>query len=238
MKKLFFVLIAAFSLINMAHAQPVVNDPLAEKRTVGSFHAIDVSTGIEVFLSEGSTEELAVSASAVEYRDKIITRLENGILRIYFENKLNINTKHVQRELKVYVSFKNIDKIEASTGSRVKIMDVLKSPELIIHATEGAEINGKVSSAHLQVKQNTGSRITLEGDAASFEGEGDTGSKFTGAELITNSCHVKVSTGAIISINADKELSAKANTGGVIRYKGSPEMKEINRNTGGVITKI
>ncbi len=46
---------------------------MAQVRKVSGFHAIKVSTGIKVYLSQG-TEAVAVSASKEEYRDKIIAR--------------------------------------------------------------------------------------------------------------------------------------------------------------------
>ena len=67
----------------MAVAQKTINDPNVEKRTVSSFHGIDVGTGIELMLTEGSTEALAVSAAKTEFRDKIATQVENGVLKIY-----------------------------------------------------------------------------------------------------------------------------------------------------------
>ena len=36
------------------------------------------ATGIKLMLSEGNTEEVAVSADKPEYRDKIVTKVENG----------------------------------------------------------------------------------------------------------------------------------------------------------------
>jgi hypothetical protein len=52
------------------------------------------------------------------------------------------------------------------------------------------------------------------------------------------SCNAKASTGAGISITAQKELSVKANTGGFVKYKGEASVKEIRTNTGGSVTKI
>jgi len=68
--------------------------------------------------------------------------------------------------------------------------------------------------------------------------EGDTGSMFKGSNLRTDNCNAKTSTGAGIYIQVDKELYAKANTGGFLKYKGNAGVKEIVTHTGGSVKKI
>lgn len=239
MKKFFlcFFLIAVTGLA--LSAQKTVNDPNAEKRSVGSFHGIEVSTGIELTLTRGNTEEVAVSASAIEYRDKIETRVENGILKIHYETKTgSINKKNETKGLKAWVSYKSLDKLYATTGAEVKIEGVLEAASLDMKANTGAEIAGKVDAGTLKLDQDTGSKVNLSGKAGKLEVEGSTGSKFTGDELSTTTCDVRVSTGARITVNAEKELQVKASTGGSVKYKGSAGIREIRTNTGGTVSKI
>ena len=63
MKKTFLFLSLFVGLITTSFAQRTINDANAEKRTVGSFHGIEVATGIELTLTKGDNEEVAVSAS-------------------------------------------------------------------------------------------------------------------------------------------------------------------------------
>lgn len=239
MKKLFLSFFAVAIAATAVLAQKTINDPNAEKRTVSSFHGIEVGTGIELNLTEGNTEEVAVSASTTEFRDKIVTRVENGILKIQYETKMgSINKKKESKDLKAYVSYKTLDLLHATTGAEVKINGVLKSSSLDMKANTGALVDGEVDIAALKVSQNTGSKITLSGKAEKLDIDGDTGSKFKGEEMSTSNCNVTVSTGAIVSVKAEKELQAKANTGGVIKYKGNASIKEIKTNTGGSVTRI
>ena len=102
---------------------------------MSSFHGIEVATGIELILTEGSTEEVAVSAATSEFRDKIVTKVENGILKIYYENKLGaINTKKENKKLKAYVSYKTLDRLNANTGAEVEIKGTLKASSMKMNA--------------------------------------------------------------------------------------------------------
>lgn len=238
MQKLF---LSMFALVMSAAlmAQKTVNDPNAEKRTVGSFHGIEVGTGIELTLTQGNTEEVAVSASKPEYRERIVTKVENGVLKIQYDNKIgSINKKKESKDLKAYVSFKTLDVLHANTGAEVDIAGSIKSNNLDIKANTGALIEGEVDVTTLKVSLNTGSKINLSGRADNLTVDGDTGSKFKGEELNTSNCNVTVSTGAIITVSAEKELQVKANTGGVVRYKGNATIREFKTNTGGSVSKI
>jgi len=231
----FFALVFSFSLM----AQKTINDPNAEKRTVGSFHGIEVGTGIELTLTQGNTEEVAVSAAKTEHRDRIVTKVEKGILKIHYDSKMGaVNKKKESKNLKAYVSFKTLDLLNANTGADVDIVGSIKSNSLDINANTGALIDGEVDVTTLKVSQNTGSKINLSGRASNLTVDGDTGSKFKGEDMTTSNCNVTVSTGAIVSVKAEKELQVKANTGGVVRYKGNASIKEIKTNTGGTVSKI
>lgn len=239
MKKIIlsFLLMAGF--IAPAFAQKTINDPNAEKRSISGFHGIDVATGIELTLTSGNTEEVAVSASNIEFRDKIVTRVENGVLKIHYETKLGaINKRNETKGLKAYVSYKTLDHLNVNTGAEVNIIGTLSSSSFDLEANTGGLVKGSININTLKVSQNTGSKITLSGKADKLEIEGDTGSKFLGEELNVASCNVQVSTGAGVYISVEKEMSVRANTGGYIKYKGSAGIRDIKTNTGGSVSKI
>ena len=239
MKKVFlFVLVVGTSFGSLL-AQKTINDANAEKRNVGSFHGINVATGIKLMLTEGNAEEVAVSAATTEYRDKIITKVENGILRIYYENHLGaINKRKENKDLKAYVSYKTLDQLNANTGAQVQIEGTLKSASMKMNVNTGATVKGAVNINDLQVDQNTGSVITLTGDAGKIDVDGDTGSMFKGIDLKTDNCDARASTGAGIYITVSKELNASTNTGGYVKYKGDAGIREIKTHTGGSVSKI
>ncbi len=239
MKKLILSLLVSTIACTAILAQKTINDPNVEKRTVSGFHGIEVGTGIELIIVEGSVEELAVSAATAEFRDKIVAKVENGILKIYYESKIkSVNKMKESKNLKAYVSYKSLDQLQATTGAEVKINGVLKSSSLEMKINTGALVKGEVDINTLKVIQNTGSKITLTGKVAKLIVDGSTGSKFKGDEMSTADCQVIVSTGALVAVNAEKELVVKANTGGNVRYKGNAIKKEIKRSTGGSVTKI
>jgi len=238
MKNVCLSLLLICSFYNLL-AQKTISDANAEKRDVSGFHGINVATGIKLIISEGETEQVVVSADRLEYREKIITRVEKGILKIYYENKFGaINDRKEKKELKAYVSYKMLDELDANTGAQVEIDGTLKSTSLKMSVNTGAIIKGAVKTDDLVVDQNTGSVITLTGETAKLDVDGDTGSMFKGIDLKTDNCSVRISTGAGVYITVQKELYVRASTGGFVKYKGDAGVREIKSNTGGSVSKI
>src|SRR5688572_24956333 len=120
MKRIFFLFLIVCS--SSAFGQKtVINDKNAEPRNVKGFHAIKVSDGIDLYLSYGD-EAAAVSASEIKYRDRIKTEVENGVLKIWYDRDLSNQLVYTnKRNLRVYVSYKNLDALTASAGSDVLV---------------------------------------------------------------------------------------------------------------------
>lgn len=238
MKRIFTILIAVLTCC-VAFSQKTIHDANAEKRTVSNFHGIHVATGVELILTSGTTQEVAVSAATPEFRDRIVTRVEGGILHIEYDSKAKApNTRKQKKDLKAYVSYTTLDVLNAHTGAQVKIEGVLKTRSLKMEVHTGAEVDGEIDIEDLSVDQGTGSDVTFNGEAEKLTVEGDTGSMFHGIDLKTSHCTVTASTGAGIYITVNKELNVKANTGGYVKYKGEAGIREIKTNSGGQVKRI
>jgi len=238
MKKLFVLLFIVSGFVSFAQNESVVNDPNAEKRTLDeSFSSISVSDGVTLYLSKGNEESIAVSASDPKYMERYKTEVDNGVLKIYYDNK-GINwTGGDKRKLKAYVSFKSLQKILASAGSMVSMKTVLKENEMELIFTSGSGFKGEVDINDLTAAVNSGAEIEMTGKAEKTKLEASSGAIFKGYELITDYCEAKASSGGGVRINVNKELSVKANSGGGIRYKGTGVIKDMNVNSGGVVKK-
>jgi hypothetical protein len=162
MKKLLFLTVCtSISLLSIAQNSKVINDKNAETRNVKGFHAIEISSGIDLYLSQGN-EAVAVSAPDIKYRDRIKTAVENGVLKIYMEHK-GPHWGGSDLNLRAYVSFAKLDELKASGGSDVFIQDLLKSDKLDINLSGGSDLKGKLDLHDLSIDQSGGSDVDVSG---------------------------------------------------------------------------
>ncbi len=237
MKKIFLSFIALLSLQLFAQ-EVVLNDANAEKRTLAaSFSAITVSDGIELFLTQGGSESVAVSASDAKYIERLKTEVVDGTLKIYYDNKAMVWNSNEKRKLRAYVSFKNLEQLKGSSGSDVKMKSVLAVDNLKMHFSSGAQFTGELDVKELEVSQNSGSEVITTGKVDNLKTDLSSGAIFKGYDLSVNFCDAKASSGGEVRITVNKELAAKASSGGSIRYKGDGVVKDINVSSGGSVKK-
>ena len=103
MKKIILAGLALFSLF-AGYSQ---TDENLQTRNVAGFQSIEISGGIDLYLSSGP-ESVAVSASSTSIRDHIITEVVNGTLRIHMEKNWFHDFGNTKR--KAYVSIHQIKK--------------------------------------------------------------------------------------------------------------------------------
>ncbi|MES2850676.1 MAG: head GIN domain-containing protein [Bacteroidota bacterium] len=237
MKKILFSLLTLLSLHSFAQ-DVVVNDDNAVQRTLsGPFNAINVSDGIDLFITQGGTESVAVSASDNKYLDRLKTEVVDGTLKIYYSDNSMVWNSNGKRKLKAYVSFKNLESLKASSGSDVRGKSVLTLDNLKMHFSSGAQFTGEVDIKMLEVSENSGAEVNVTGKAENLKTDLNSGAMFKGYDLSVNYCDAKATSGAEVRITVNKELAAKANSGGSIKYKGEGVVKDINVNSGGSVKR-
>lgn len=237
MKQLFLFLFTLISLHSFAQDN-TINDANAEKRTLsGSFNSIEVSDGVDLYLTQGNEEAIAVSAADEKYMERFKTEVNNGTLKIYYDSKGISWIGGDKRKLKAYVSFKTLEKLHASSGASVNTKSTLTVSKLVCSFNSGAQFNGTVAITQLEVSQSSGSSVEISGKTNELKVDVSSGAIFKGYDLEVDFCDAKATSGGGIRTNVNKELTAKANSGGGIRYKGTAVIKDLNVSSGGQVKK-
>ncbi|WP_425077028.1 head GIN domain-containing protein [Psychroserpens sp. S379A] len=195
------------------------------------FNTISANEGLDVYLTQGDTEGIRVQADE-NLQDIILTEVENGVLKIHTKE----NISHAASK-KVIVNFKTIDKISASSGSDLTSTSVITADELEVYTSSGSDAKLDVKVNHLVCESSSGSDLKISGTTHTLRAEASSGSDIKAANLKAVSTMAKASSGADISVNTSKELTASANSGGDIKYYGNPEKVEKNDGPSGSIKK-
>ena len=230
MKKIFLSASLFLSgIFAFAQNGKVINDKNAEKRNVSGFHAVSISNGIDLYISQGD-EAVAVSASDIDYRNRIKTEVENGVLKIYIENH-GLHWNSDNKKMKVYVSCKDIDRLHASGGSDVFVEGTIKGSNLDIMLSGGSDLTGRIDVSDLSLNQSGGSDASVSGTVVNLKVHSSGGSDFHGYDLSSDNCTIDASGGSDAEVTVNKQLDADAGGGSDIHYKGAGVLR--NSHTGG-----
>ncbi len=203
-----------------------------EKRTLTEpFTAIHASEGLDVYLTQGDRQDITVEADE-NLLNIIVTEVVDNTLKIHC--KENIGRSKSQ---KVMVTFSDISKIISTSGSDVYSTNTISVEQLELKSTSGSDMKVDVNTAILNCKSTSGSDLKISGKTDRLIAEATSGSDIKAENLIAQSSQVKATSGADITVNTQKELTAKASSGGDIRYYGNPEKVEKSDNVSGSIRK-
>jgi hypothetical protein len=234
MKKIVSLVLAAF-LLATGFAQKTIRDANAEARNVQGFHAIEVSGGINLYLANGD-EAVAVSANDKDIRDRIKTEVRDGVLKIYYDWKRGVKLNLKGTSLKAYVSFKTLDRLVASGGADVKMDGTIKSGNLKMDVSGGADLSARVEAGNLTLDQSGGADVNLTGTVTDLKIEASGGSDFSGYDLIADNCIIHASGGSDVEITVNKEFYAEASGAADVTWKGKATVKGTKANGAGSVS--
>ncbi len=236
MNKIIFSAALLFaSIFSFAQDSKLINDKNAQKRNVSGFHAVKISNGIDLYLSQGD-EAVAISATDIEVRDRIKTVVENGVLRIYIESE-GFHWNWGNQHMKAYVSTKTLDILEASGGSDVFTETVIKSEKLTVHLSGGSDLKGQFNVTDLNFHQSGGSDVNISGNVINLKIDASGGSDFHGYDLATDFCNIDASGGSDMHVTVNKELNVSASGGSDVYYKGNGVIRKMNSSGSSSISK-
>jgi hypothetical protein len=194
------------------------------------FTKIKVSTGLDLYISQGSRNEITVEADE-NLQDIIMTEVRDGVLKIYSEKNI-----WRAKARKIYVTISNLEEITATSGSDVYAKETLKVNDIKISATSGADIRISVDANTVETNSTSGSGIEISGIANNHNSKATSGSSIDGYELRSKNANAKVTSGADINIYASESINAKASSGGDIDFKGNPKKVNKKSSSGGSVS--
>ncbi|MFC3159650.1 protein of unknown function [Chryseobacterium arachidis] len=227
-----------------------------EFRNVGNFSGIHVSTGLVVNFTQENPTSVRVVADADKLQ-YIVTKVEDGVLKVYVDNKGQKNLKF--KNININVSSPKINTIKTSSGAIFNAVENIRENNLTVDVSSGSVVNGSFTvSEKANVELSSGAVINSEintkdinikgssGSAANLSGKANWGAVDVSSGAVCNAEGLKFNvldaestSGAVVSGHAVEELKAKASSGGIIRYRGNPKIESnISKISGGALKQI
>ena len=202
-----------------------------DRKVADNFSGIRVSSGIDLYITQGNTNKVTVEADE-NLQEIIITEVIDGVLKIYTDQNI-----WQAKSRKVHVTIQNLNSLKATSGSDVYGNGIIKTQEISISATSGADIRLEVDAESVETSSTSGSDIRISGIATNHASSATSGSSIDAYDLKSENVIAKATSGAGINIYASQKIEAKATSGGDIDYKGSPKNVSKKSSSGGSVSK-
>lgn len=236
MKKIYFLLLLLV-VGKISFAQKfVISDRNAEQRTVGAFTGIKASSALDVYISQGDESGVAVSATEQKVRDRIRTEVKDGVLNLSFDGKGWTDWKG-NKQMKVYVSVKDLSSIKAEGACDIKVMGVVNSQHLNIDLGGASDMSGELNCQKLDMNLNGASDVKLKGNIGSATVKIGGASSIKGWDLVTDYCDIDAGGASSVNVVVNKEMTLKASGASDINYKGSGVIREMKSSGASSISR-
>lgn len=226
-----------------------------ENRNVGEFSKIEVSMGVNVNYKQENATTIKVLADADKLQ-YVITKNENGVLKVYIDNKGVKNLRF--KNLTVNVSSPKMSTVETSSGASFTAVNTVRENTLEINASSGSTIKGKFDTDNANFDINSGSSVKVDlttqkfilknssGASSTFEGMAKTavidlssGASCKADGFIINTAQAESTSGASLSLHVKDKLKVSVSSGGSVKLKGNPEVDaKVDKVSGGSLTKV
>jgi len=204
---------------------------VSEERAPVQVSGIRVSTGIDVYLSQGDKLNLVVEADE-NLHDYIITEVKNGILDIYTD--ANIRKAEMK---KVYVTLKTINSVSTSSAGDIIGESPVETDDLKISASSAGDIKLEVYANNIDANISSSGDVTLTGEAGFMEADLSSAGDLNAYNLKVKEADVTVSSAGGADIFVTEKLIARASSAGDINYKGDPKNVDAHSSSAGGIQR-
>ena len=220
---------ASYTTANTHHPKAVISQN-TDDRHLSGFSSVEVAGSFDVFITQGSTESVKVTAPS-DVMDRIITEVNGGVLKIYTKRGSNWNDLFGHKKIAVYVSAKSLNGVTLSGSGDVFFKEGLHADAFKLKLSGSGDITGKLDVKTLESSLSGSGDIRLSGRAnnltISVVGSGD----FTAKDLVTNTTSARIAGSGDVRINVNEKLDASVVGSGDIYYTGS--VKNVSSSKAG-----
>ncbi len=202
-----------------------------ETRHSSSFHSVDVSGAIKIFVKYDSVNSIKVEADE-NLHEYIDVHNENGTLHIHEADNVNLRTT---RGIRVYVAGPDFKRFEASGACDIYSENKISSASgLEIDLSGASEVKMELGSPSVHVKVSGAGTVDLKGETRDFTVRGSGSTEIKSFGLMAENVTVSISGAGDADVFASVKLDVSVSGAGSVRYKGNPAISQKMSGAGNI----
>jgi len=206
---LFVTMISASNLL--------LGQVIKENRKVGSFVSIEVGGAFHVVLIQGDKYSVVVEADE-DIIERIETEVRGDELRITQLGKIND-----PGVLKVYVEFKDLERLDISGAAEVESRELIKGRDLEVLVSGAGNVNLSYQGGSFEADISGAGNLNVEGKVNDQRVKISGAGNYHAYDLQCQNLEIKTTGAGNARVSASKKIKAYARGAGNISYRGDPE---------------
>lgn len=209
---------------------------MGQTKVLENFNSISCSGNVQVELVRGNTPKADYKILKGNEED-LVLQVKNSELIVKTKSNVSFwNRSNAKAKVTVY--YQNLVSIDCSSGATLEAKNEILTSTMDIETSSGSSCSVKLNTNHLEVSASSGSSLTMFGSCTTIDVDGSSGASIDASNLKAAYGEADASSGASISVNVFKKLTADAGSGGSIKYKGKPENVNFDSGVSGSISSF
>lgn len=236
----FAILLAGTVLVILKVKQFVVGESIEMSGTIANkdyeisdIEVLNIEGPVELEIIKSGNNKLTLDADSSVLKYITVTQTDKML-------KIKLNTlynKHIKVHGTLNINDFAFKSLEIGAGAQVSSVDTLVSDKLVIELNAGGRINIPVSCNQLECEANAGAGADLSGKTKEFKTSANAGAQINAGMLETEDTRAEANAGGFVLVKVSKSLDVHCSAGGTVKYIGQPDMKNIDINSGGNLSK-
>lgn len=200
---------------------------VTQEKQIDEFSELNLAGGIIVYFTQTDQTKLSLTGDSVLVANVRIE--QNG-------SKLNIKLEEntgSRNRVEIFIHNPKLSYLDVVAGAHFQTENSLQGNIMNMEAIAGGKINMTGDFNVLDADVTAGGMVYLTGNAERARFGGTAGGQIDALGFTSQYCKVNVVAGAIAKVYASKELQVTANAGGIVKYKGAPQLTDIDISSGG-----
>lgn len=205
------------------------------------YNSVDVFGAVEVELIKSDKHFVEIEFNGISKED-FVADVNSGVLRLkiknchYFDDWSSDHNYNRSDYVRVKAYYVELEAIEGQAAAIISSRAPIKSKNLYVDCSMGAEIDLELNSQRAKLKSSMGGILTLSGKIEYIDVRASMGGELKASQLKSRVANVSASMGAQVRINVDDEIEVSSSLGAEVHYLGDPSVKNVNRNLGGEVS--
>jgi hypothetical protein len=205
---------------------------VTKTRDISGFTGVQISSGIDVWLSEGNSFEVTVEADE-NLHDVILTEI-NGDILVVKTDHVNIRSA---KSKKVHVTLPKLSELKISSAGDCVGQTSFSCDDLRISISSAGDLTFEVEAREIDIDISSSGDARISGNADVLNVNLSSAGDLNAFDLIAGKVDVDVSSAGDAKVHATEEITMNASSAGNIYYRGDAKVIHSRSSSAGDIIR-
>ena len=201
-----------------------------DTRNVSGFTGVEISTGIDVYLTQGQDFEVVVEADE-NLQEVILTELRG--------DRLVVRTDHVNirsaKSKKVHVTLPELEELKISSAGDCVGQTPFQCNDLRVSISSAGDLTLEVDADRIGLDISSSGDASISGSANVLDASLSSAGDLNAFDLVAKKVDVSVSSAGDARVHATEEIDMNASSAGNIYYRGDARVVRSTSSSAGSI---